>query len=263
MAVRMRAALALSSCRLSDPSSRPSPRPSRLKCAGSGISWSRPPTADATAECVAAQSDMTQPAKPSVPLRSATRVCSSAHAAVPLTLLYAHMTEPTPARTAASNGGMYTSHRVRSVASSLTGAPILNGPKLGEPRSCSCELRMKCLALAMIPADWMPVITGPASFAPSAPSSPDMYSKLRPSCGRRATLSPGPSCTFAPLARNSAPIAVPHRLAATGSQVAAMERPLGQQVEVPGCAGSRKPCGPSLRLSGGMPSRLIPRTWPV
>ena len=137
MVVRMRAALALSSCRLSDPSCRPSPRPRRLKCKGSGISWSRPPTADATAECVAAQSDMTQPAKPSVPLRSATRVCSSAHAAVPLTLLYAHMTEPTPARTAASNGGMYTSHRVRSVASSLTGAPILNGPKSGEPRSYS------------------------------------------------------------------------------------------------------------------------------
>eukprot|EP00964_Phaeocystis_antarctica_P015650 scaffold8656_cov69-Phaeocystis_antarctica.AAC.10 len=115
----------------------------------------------------------------------------------------------------------------------------------------------------MIPADWMPVITGPASLAPSAPSSPDMYSKLRPSCGRRATLSPGPSCTFAPLARNSAPMAVPHRPAATGSQVAAMERPLGQHVEVPGCEGSRKPCGPSLRLSDGMPSRLIPGTWPV
>eukprot|EP00964_Phaeocystis_antarctica_P015651 scaffold8656_cov69-Phaeocystis_antarctica.AAC.11 len=137
MAVRMRAALALSSCRLSDPSCRPSPRPRRLKCKGSGISWSRPPTADATAECVATQSDMTQPPKPSVPLRSATRVWWSAHAAVPLILLYAHMTEPTPARTAASNGGMYTSHRVRSVASSLTGAPILNGPKSGEPRSYS------------------------------------------------------------------------------------------------------------------------------
>jgi hypothetical protein len=35
------------------------------------------------------------------------------------------------------------------------------------------------------------------------------YSKLRPSCGTRATHKPGPSCTFAPFAKNSSPIAAP------------------------------------------------------
>lgn len=49
-----------------------------------------------------------------------------------------HMKEPTPARTAAANGGMYSSQRVRTDASSLTGEM---NPSSGEPRLSSCELR--------------------------------------------------------------------------------------------------------------------------
>ena len=48
-------------------------------------------------------------------------------------------------------------------------------------------------------------------------------------------------------------MAAPQRCMTAGSQLAATVRPEGNCVVLPGCVFSRKPCGPSLRCSGGMP----------
>ena len=84
---------------------------------------------------------------------------------------------------------------------------------------------------------------------------PEEYSKLRPLVGTRATQTPGPSCIEQPFAANSAPMPVPHRLAALRSKLAAIASPAGHCVVVP--AGPRMPCGPSHMDWAGMPSRGI------
>ena len=100
-----------------------------------------------------------------------------------------------------------------------------------------------------------------------------LHSKLRPFCGSRETHSPGPSWTLLPLSRNSSPIVSPHSRAAATSQVAAMVRPEGNAVLVPCWLTQwsqwphvfwpRKPCGPSLRLRGGIPRRGMAVTAPT
>eukprot|EP00966_Prymnesium_polylepis_P258680 5974774-Prymnesium_polylepis.3 len=56
-------------------------------------------------ECVAPQSDITKPSKPSNSFRSRCSVSGFSHDHLPLILLYEHMTEPTPASIAPANGG--------------------------------------------------------------------------------------------------------------------------------------------------------------
>jgi len=111
--------------------------------------------------------------------------------------------------------------------------------------------------------DWMPLTAGRTSVRPRKGSSPERYSKLRPLRGTRATLTPGPSCTLAPFSLNSLPMPAPHSNIASTSQEAAMARPEGQAVEVPGCLVSLKPWGPSFIVRGGMPSLAFGATLPM
>ena len=131
------------------------------------------------------------------------------------------------------------------------------------PRFVSWLFSTQCLAFAMTPCDWIPRMTGCTSWWPSMGSSPERYSKLRPLRGTRARHKPGPSCTFEPLARNSLPMPTPHSSMAATSQEAAMVRPEGQAVEVPGCLLSRNPWGPSFIVRGGMRSRALGATLPT
>ncbi len=73
-----------------------------------------------TALCVAPQSDITKPLKPQSFRRMSVMSGTLSAAHVPLTLLYAHITEPTPARTAASYAGSSISRPVCSSTSALT-----------------------------------------------------------------------------------------------------------------------------------------------
>ena len=65
-------------------------------------------------------------------------------------------------------------------------------------------------------------------------SSEAAHSKLRPLRGTRARHTPGPSCTLAPLRKNSSPMASPQERARAGSQVAATVKAAGNAVDVDG-----------------------------
>ena len=110
----------------------------------------------------------------------------------------------------------------------------------------------------------MPRIIAAASFPESSGSS-EKYSKFRPQSGLRLMFTPGPSTMPTPCATASSPIARPTSESSDSSQVFASALAVGKHVagtERPSPSASeslscrRRPCGPSVIISDGMPSRF-------
>src|SRR5437016_4934136 len=100
---------------------------------------SRPATADAAPVCCACQSLMTNPWNPSSPLRSSLRSFEFWQEYELLSCWYEHMTDPTPARTASTNGQRYSSCIVLSSMLEERVSDILNPYPRASPvcRKCS------------------------------------------------------------------------------------------------------------------------------
>ncbi len=122
----------------------------------------------ATVLWAASQSDITQPPNPQRPRSSSSSRGLFSHAYVPLTLLYAPITAPAPAATAASKPRSSVSCRVCSAATTSTVS-----------RPCSWLPRAKCLTVAMSPSSWMPRTVSATRSAVSRGSSAKV-SKFRP-----------------------------------------------------------------------------------
>ena len=86
------------------------------------------------------------------------------------------------------------------------------------------------------------VLLDPASKTDQSLSRKSLNEIKRKS--HRAMFSPGPSWMLVPLPQNSSPIAVPHSIASSGSQDAAMFSVDGHCVALPAGEPSPKPCGP-------------------
>ncbi len=159
---------------------------------------------------------------------------------MPFTLLYAAITAPTPARTAASNAGSSISCIVCSSTSALTDWPLVLLVVHGEVFDCRDDAWL-----------WIPSISAATIRLASSGSSPSV-SKLRPPCGTRTMLTIGARMTFWCRERAVAADDRPYARASSGENVEASETGAGSAV-----AGSevRTPAGPSVSRSGGMPSR--------
>ena len=130
-------------------------------------------------------------------------------------------------------------------------------------RRSSCEFAAKCFTHALTPVLCMPRIIAAASLPESSGSS-EKYSKFRPQSGLRLMFTPGPSTMPTPCATASSPSARPTAESSVSSQlfasalavgkhVAGTERPRPSASESLSCL--RRPCGPSVIISDGMPSR--------
>ncbi len=117
---------------------------------------------------VASQSDITQPRNFHCSRSTSCSRWSLLQECLPLTLLYAHMTEAAPASTALRKAGSSISW---SVCSSTVASIVL--------RSCSWLLAAKCLTVAIRPWSWMPR-TSPATMREESSGSSLNVSKFRP-----------------------------------------------------------------------------------
>ncbi len=196
MTVRTRRT-ARSTCCSRTPPSRTAEASAVPKWVPSGISMSRPAMRALRVLCAADQSVITQPVNPQRSRRTPVSSSSFSQAKVPLTLLYAPITAPVPAATAASKPRSSVSCRVRSSTRTST-----------EVRSRSWLLSAKCLTVAMSPSPWMPSISAATRWAESSGSSLKV-SKLRPAYGVRMRLTIGDSSTSWPRARPSRPMTWP------------------------------------------------------
>ena len=130
-------------------------------------------------------------------------------------------------------------------------------------RSFSWLFAAKCLSEAPTPFDWMPR-TSAAASTPETMGSSERYSKLRPHSGERLMLAPGPSSTATFSIADSTPRASPTRSARSASHDAPRPTAGGKHVAgtlsarprwsaEPACL--RSPCGPSVSITAGMPTR--------
>src|SRR5699024_4285877 len=92
----------------------------------------------------------------------------------------------------------------------------------------------------------------------------EKYSKLRPHSGERLMFRPGPSTTATSSIAASVPIAAPTRSASPGSKLAPSATAGGKQVAGtlgpspgPEPASLRSPCGPSVTITAGRPTRSM------